>query len=96
MSASSFHQHFKALTSMTPLQFQKQLRLLEARRLMMSDAVNVAEAAYQVGYESASQFSREYARQFGQPPMRDIKQLRASTPSEGSESEAARADHAYV
>lgn len=71
MSLSSFHQHFKALTSMTPLQFQKQLRLLEARRLMMSEAVNVAEAAYQVGYESASQFSREYSRTFGVAPKRD-------------------------
>ncbi len=54
MSPSSFHQHFKALTSMTPLQFQKQLRLLEARRLMATEAANVAEAAYKVGYESAS------------------------------------------
>lgn len=71
MSPSSFHQHFKALTSMTPLQFQKQLRLLEARRLMVADAASVAEAAYQVGYESASQFSREYSRTFGVAPKRD-------------------------
>ena len=71
MSPSSFHQHFKALTSMTPLQFQKQLRLLEARRLMVADAASVAEAAYQVGYESASQFSREYSREFGIAPKRD-------------------------
>lgn len=71
MSPSSFHQHFKALTSMTPLQFQKQLRLLEARRLMMAEAANVAEAAYHVGYESASQFSREYSRTFGIAPKRD-------------------------
>ena len=71
MSQSSFHQHFKALTSMTPLQFQKQLRLLEARRLMVADAASVAEAAYQVGYESASQFSREYSREFGVAPKRD-------------------------
>ncbi|MDX3929857.1 MAG: AraC family transcriptional regulator [Shinella sp.] len=71
MSPSSFHQHFKALTSMTPLQFQKQLRLLEARRLMMAEAANVAEAAYRVGYESASQFSREYSRTFGVAPKRD-------------------------
>lgn len=71
MSPSSFHQHFKALTSMTPLQFQKQLRLLEARRLMVADAASVAEAAYQVGYESASQFSREYCRMFGVAPKRD-------------------------
>ena len=71
MSASSFHQHFKALTSMTPLQYQKQLRLLEARRLMLADGANVSSAAYQVGYESASQFSREYSRMFGAAPKRD-------------------------
>ena len=71
MSASSFHQHFKALTSMTPLQYQKQLRLLEARRLMLTDGANVSSAAYQVGYESASQFSREYSRMFGAAPKRD-------------------------
>lgn len=72
MSLSSFHQHFKAMTSMTPLQFQKQLRLLEARRLMVMEYANVAEAAYQVGYESASQFSREYSRMFGVAPKRDV------------------------
>lgn len=72
MSPSSFHQHFKALTSMTPLQFQKQLRLLEARRLMVAEAANVAEAAYKVGYESASQFSREYSRTFGIAPKQDV------------------------
>lgn len=71
MSPSSFHRHFKALTSMTPLQFQKQLRLLEARRLMASEAANVTEAAFRVGYESASQFSREYSRTFGVPPKQD-------------------------
>ncbi|WP_343315710.1 AraC family transcriptional regulator [Brucella sp. BE17] len=71
MSPSSFHQHFKALTSMTPLQFQKQLRLLEARRLMVADSANVTKAAHQVGYESASQFSREYCRMFGVAPKRD-------------------------
>ncbi len=72
MSQSSFHQHFKAMTSMTPLQFQKQLRLLEARRLMVTEDANVTEAAYQVGYESASQFSREYSRMFGVAPKRDV------------------------
>lgn len=72
MSPSSFHQHFKALTSMTPLQFQKQLRLLEARRLMVAEATNVANAAYQVGYESASQFSRDYSRTFGLAPKQDV------------------------
>ncbi|NKK80452.1 AraC family transcriptional regulator [Rhizobium leguminosarum] len=77
MSPSSFHQHFKMLTSMTPLQYQKQLRLLEARRLMVTDGFNAANAAYQVGYESASQFSREYARMFGTPPKRDISEMKA-------------------
>jgi len=77
MSASSFHQHFKAMTSMTPVQYQKQLRLLEARRLMVADNANVSEAAYQVGYESASQFSREYARSFGVAPKRDVMNFKA-------------------
>lgn len=76
MSPSSFHQHFKTLTSMTPLQYQKQLRLLEARRLMLAGQANAAAAAYRVGYESASQFSREYARLFGAPPARDAVRLR--------------------
>jgi AraC-like DNA-binding protein len=76
MSPSAFHRQFKALTSMTPLQYQKQLRLLEARRLMVSDAANVETAAFEVGYESPSQFSREYARMFGLPPRRDIQALR--------------------
>jgi AraC-like DNA-binding protein len=71
MSPTSFHQHFKTLTSITPLQYQKQLRLLEAQRLIVADSLNVAQAALQVGYESASQFSREYARMFGKPPKRD-------------------------
>ncbi len=76
MSPSAFHRQFKALTSSTPLQYQKQLRLLEARRLMISNAVNVEAAAFQVGYESPSQFSREYARMFGAPPKRDAAQMR--------------------
>ncbi|OBV41526.1 AraC family transcriptional regulator [Janthinobacterium psychrotolerans] len=71
MSASSFHAHFKSITSVTPLQYQKQLRLLQARRLLVTRAANVSQAAYQVGYESASQFSREYARMFGTPPSRE-------------------------
>jgi AraC-like DNA-binding protein len=77
MGPSAFHRQFKALTSLTPLQYQKQLRLLEARRLMISSAVNVEAAAFQVGYESPSQFSREYVRQFGAPPKRDAKQMQA-------------------
>lgn len=78
MSVSTFHHHFKALTAMSPLQYQKQLRLTEARRLMLADRVEAATAAYRVGYESPSQFSREYSRLFGAPPMRDIAELRAS------------------
>ncbi|MEI9992543.1 MAG: AraC family transcriptional regulator [Rhizomicrobium sp.] len=76
MSPSAFHRQFKAITSMTPLQYQKQMRLLEARRLMAAEAVNVEAAARQVGYESPSQFSREYARMFGMPPRRDMSSLR--------------------
>ncbi|PZD73243.1 Regulatory protein PchR [Acaryochloris thomasi RCC1774] len=78
MSASSFHHHFKAVTSMSPLQYQKQLRLLEARRLMLAENSNASNAAYQVGYESPSQFSREYSRMFGAPPIRDIERLRTA------------------
>jgi AraC-like DNA-binding protein len=77
LSASAFHRQFKALTAMTPLQYQKQLRLMEARRLMASDAVNVETASFQVGYESPSQFSREYARMFGAPPKRDARALQS-------------------
>ncbi|GGA00978.1 AraC family transcriptional regulator [Dyella caseinilytica] len=77
LSASAFHRQFKALTSMTPLQYQKQLRLLEARHLLAAGAANVETAALQVGYESPSQFSREYARMFGAPPRRDIAALRS-------------------
>lgn len=72
MSPSSFHQHFKALTTMTPLQYQKQLRLIEARRMIAAEAGSVARIAYRVGYESPSQFSREYSRLFGAPPRRHL------------------------
>ncbi len=82
MSPSSFYQHFKALTAMSPLQYQKQLRLTEARRMMLSEAATVASAAYEVGYESPSQFSREYARLFGTPPKRDSLALRPTAPAE--------------
>jgi AraC-like DNA-binding protein len=78
MSVSSMHHHFREITSMSPLQFQKHLRLQEARRLMLVEDLDAGSAAFQVGYESASQFSREYHRLFGQPPMRDIKVLRTS------------------
>jgi AraC-like DNA-binding protein len=76
MSPSSFHQHFKAVTAMSPLQYVKRLRLTEARQIMLSEAADAASTAYRVGYESESQFSREYARMFGAPPMRDIASLR--------------------
>ena len=76
MSLSGFHNHFRRATSMTPLQYQKQLRLQEARRLMLAEHVAAAEAADRVGYESPSQFSREYRRLFGMPPQRDAVALR--------------------
>ncbi len=76
LSPSAFHRQFKAVTSLTPLQYQKQLRLLEARRLLTADAANVENAAFRVGYESPSQFSREYGRMFGMSPRRDINLLK--------------------
>lgn len=76
MSTSTFHHHFRALTAMSPLQYQKWLRLNEARRLMLTERLDATNAAFQVGYESASQFSREYSRLFGAPPLRDINSLR--------------------
>lgn len=76
MSASSFHRHFKEVTSMSPLQYQKQLRLLKARHLMLAENADATNTAYQVGYESPSQFSREYSRMFGAPPIKDIERLR--------------------
>jgi AraC-like DNA-binding protein len=76
MSGSTFHHHFRSMTALSPLQFQKQLRLREARRLMLAEHLDAATAAFQVGYESPSQFSREYNRLFGAPPLRDITKLR--------------------
>lgn len=76
MGVSTLHHHFRALTSMSPLQYQKQLRLHEARRRMLMDGLDAARAAFEVGYESASQFNREYSRFFGQSPMRDVRALR--------------------
>lgn len=76
MSTSAFHHHFRALTAMSPLQYQKWLRLHEARRLMLIEHLDATSAALQVGYESPSQFSREYSRLFGAPPLRDIRNLR--------------------
>jgi AraC-like DNA-binding protein len=76
MSVSSFYHHFKAVTAMSPLQFQKQIRLQEARRLMLSDDLDAASAGYRVGYNDASHFNREYKRLFGLPPLSDAKRLR--------------------
>lgn len=77
MGVSTLHHHFRALTSMSPLQYQKLLRLQAARERMLIDGMDAASAAFEVGYESASQFNREYSRFFGQPPMRDIRALRS-------------------
>lgn len=79
MSVSSFHQHFKSVTAMSPLQFQKRLRLQEARRLMLSERLDATSAAYQVGYNDAAHFNREYKSLFGDAPIRDIQRLRGET-----------------
>ncbi|MGF1963592.1 MAG: AraC family transcriptional regulator [Aulosira sp. DedVER01a] len=76
MSVSGFHHHFKSVTAMSPLQFQKQLRLQEARRLLLGENLDATSAAYRVGYDDASHFNREYKRMFGAPPMRDVERLR--------------------
>jgi AraC-like DNA-binding protein len=81
MSVSSLHHHFKAVTAMSPLQYQKQLRLQEARRLMLVQDVDAATAGHRVGYESPSQFGREYSRLFGAPPARDLRRLRTQPPA---------------
>ncbi len=78
MGVSTLHHHFRSLTAMSPLQYQKQLRLHMARERMLHDGLDAAGAAFAVGYESASQFSREYARFFGQPPMRDVRARRSA------------------
>lgn len=82
MSPATFHRHFKAATAMTPIQFQKQLRLQEARRLLLRDGADVAQVGFSIGYESPSQFSREYRRMFGAPPGRDGIEIRRSVASE--------------
>jgi len=80
MGVSTLHHQFRALTAMSPLQYQKQIRLHAARQRMLIDGFDATGAAFEVGYESVSQFNREYSRMFGQPPMRDIKALRATNP----------------
>lgn len=84
MSTSTFHHHFRSMTALSPLQFQKNLRLQEARRLMLTEHLDAATSAFQVGYESPSQFSREYSRIFGAPPLKDIKNLRQMASIAGS------------
>jgi AraC-like DNA-binding protein len=81
MGVSTLHHHFRALTAMSPLQYQKQVRLQSARSLMLNNGLDAASAAFEVGYESATQFSREYSRFFGQPPMRDVKAALSSVAS---------------
>jgi AraC-like DNA-binding protein len=92
MSVSGFHHQFKAVTAMSPLQFQKQIRLQEARRLLLGEKLDAASAGLRVGYDDASQFSREYKRLFGHPPMRDVERLREaarrSAPVEKSKAES--------
>ena len=84
MSVSGFHHHFKVVTAMSPLQFQKQLRLQEARRLLLGEGLDAASAAYRVGYDNASHFSREYKRFFGLPPIRDVERLREAARQHGA------------
>lgn len=84
MSSSALHAHFKQVTSLSPLQYQKQMRLQEARRLIYAQSMDAARAAHEVGYESPSQFSREYKRLFGTPPVQDVKRLRESASTIGA------------
>lgn len=84
MSESGFHHQFKALTDMSPIQFQKQLRLQQARRLMVGENLDAATAGYRVGYSDASHFSRDYRKLFGLPPARDVERLRETTPASPS------------
>jgi AraC-like DNA-binding protein len=88
MSISGFHAHFKAVAAMSPLQFQKHLRLQEARRLMLNEKLDAAEAGYRVGYDDASHFSREYKRHFGEPPMRNVERLRGRSGASASQQRA--------
>ncbi|RIX50831.1 AraC family transcriptional regulator [Paenibacillus nanensis] len=83
LSVSAFHKHFKRVTAMSPLQYQKTVRLQEARRLMLTESLQASDAAFQVGYESPSQFSREYARMYGRPPRQDMQELRSQAAAPG-------------
>jgi AraC-like DNA-binding protein len=83
MSVSGFHHHFKAVTAMSPLQFQKQMRLQESRRLMLGEGLDAASAGYRVGYNDASHFNREYKKLFGVPPIRDLERLRSTAGQDG-------------
>jgi AraC-like DNA-binding protein len=85
MSVPTLHRHFKEVTAMSPIQFQKQMRLQEARRLLLAESTDAADVAFRVGYESPSQFSREYSRMYGFPPIEDIKRLRAKFDQETQE-----------
>lgn len=89
MSASTFHLHFKQVTAMSPLQYQKHLRLHQARTLMLAQGLDAAAAAHRVGYESASQFSREYRRLFGAPPRADVRQWQGGAPGDGAPGDGA-------
>ena len=84
MSVSSFHQHFRAVTAQSPLQYQKALRLQEARNLLLAENVDAGTAALQVGYASQSQFTREYGRYFGQSPLRDVAQVKGQLSAVGA------------
>jgi AraC-like DNA-binding protein len=94
MSVAAFYRHFKAVTAMTPIQYQKRLRLLKARRRLLFEPYDAASVAFSVGYESASQFSREYARLFGLPPVRDVARFKPPAAATGTRRPAARAEAA--
>jgi AraC-like DNA-binding protein len=83
MGVSTLHHHFRSLTAMSPLQYQKQLRLQAARERMLNNDLDAATAAFEVGYESPSQFNREYRRFFGQPPLRDVRAMRLAIAETG-------------
>src|SRR5690606_25297070 len=90
MGSSTFRHHFRAITGMSPLQYQKQLRLQEARQLMLNQNLDAGHVGGLVGYESASQFNREYSRLFGEPPHRDVRRMRLSTGQSSSGDDCVR------